>query len=105
MYCKLIDLYIENVFLTVNSDLNGETPQFTLTCVSTGGPAVCVVWRRQKQIIANPNTTSALINPATGQYMHNLTVTGNLGGSYSCNVVNDRPAAEYEEMYVQSKCL
>ena len=28
--------------LTVDSDLNGASPQFTLTCISTGGPATTV---------------------------------------------------------------
>ena len=29
--------------LTEDSDLNGESPQLTLTCTSTGGPATTVI--------------------------------------------------------------
>ena len=31
---------------TVDSDLNGASLQFTLTCTSTGGPATTVTWTR-----------------------------------------------------------
>ena len=31
---------------SVDSDLNGASPQFTLTCISTGGPATTVTWTR-----------------------------------------------------------
>ena len=34
------------VSLIVYSDLNGASPQFTLTCISTGGPATSVTWTR-----------------------------------------------------------
>ena len=36
----------DGVTLTVDSDLNGPSPQFTLTCISTGGPATTVTWTR-----------------------------------------------------------
>ena len=29
---------------TVDSDLNGDNPQFIFTCTSTGGPATTVTW-------------------------------------------------------------
>ena len=33
------DITIPNrVGFTLDSDLNGDSPQFTLTCISTGGP-------------------------------------------------------------------
>ncbi|CAI8015210.1 hypothetical protein GBAR_LOCUS9453, partial [Geodia barretti] len=32
--------------LTLASDINGASPQFTLTCISTGGPATNVTWTR-----------------------------------------------------------
>ena len=33
-----------DVSLIVDSDLNGDSPQFTLTCISTGGPATTITW-------------------------------------------------------------
>ena len=94
---------IDDAFLTVNSDLNGDNPQFTLTCISTGGPVSCVVWRRAKKIVINPNATSTLLDPADGRYMHNLTVKERLGGTYTCSVANNKPTSEYEGIPVQSK--
>ena len=36
----------DGLVLTVDSELNGASPQFTLTCISTGGPATTVTWTR-----------------------------------------------------------
>ena len=98
-------MYVRDVFLTVNSDLNGYTPKFTITCLSMSGPVGCVEWRRRKELIVNPNATSTLTDPVEGVYLHNLTVTQRLGGDYSCTVVNNRPASVYEGTYVQCKLL
>ena len=75
----------EDVVLKVDSDdLNGASPQFTLTCISTGGPAITVIWTR--------GTQTALNDPVTAQYTHTLTVTGRLGGLYNCTVSNNKPS-------------
>lgn len=101
----LLDMYVSDRFLTVNSDLNGFTPAFTITCVSMDGPVGCVVWRRDKKRIPNSNATSTLIDPVQGLYLHNLTVTERLGGTYSCSVANNRPDSEsaYEGITVEGE--
>ena len=76
--------------LTVDSDLNGASPQFTLTCISTGGPATTVTWTRDSVTVTEGNQT-ALDNRETSQYTHTLTVTERLGGLYTCTVANNRP--------------
>ena len=96
-------LYISEVFLTENSDVNGDSPQFTITCVSVGGPVGCVVLRISKEIIPNPNATSTLVDPVGGVYVHNLTVSEVRGGSYSCSVANNKPTSEYEGLFVECK--
>ena len=83
--------------------MNGDSPQFTLTCVSVGGPVGCVVWRLHKEVLPNPNTTSTLIDAEDGVYMHNLTVSKVTGGSYSCSVANNLPTSEYEGFFVECK--
>ena len=60
--------------LTVDSDLNGASPQFTLTCISTGGPATTVTWTRDSVTITEGYET-VLNNPMTANYTHTLTVT------------------------------
>ena len=75
---------------TVDSDLSGDSPQFTLTCTSTGGPATTVTWTRDSETVSGGMTV--LDNAVTAQYTHTLTVTGRLGGQYQCNVTNNKPS-------------
>ena len=39
------------------SDINGASPQFTLTCISTGGPAITVTWTRDSTTVTEGNET------------------------------------------------
>ena len=87
---------------TVNSDLNGSSPQFTLTCISTGGPATTVTWTRNSDTVTE-GTETVLDDPVTAQYTHNLTVTGRLGGLYTCTVANDKPSNDSAQLTVQGK--
>ena len=75
------------------SDLNGTSPQFTLTCVSTGGPATTVTWTRDYDTVTE-GTETVLDDPVTAQYTHTLTVTGRLGGLYTCTVANNKPSSD-----------
>ena len=74
----------------VDFDLNGDSSQFTLTCISTGGPATTVSWTRDSQTVSGGMTV--LDNAVIAQYTHTLTVTGRLGGQYQCNVTNSKPS-------------
>ena len=67
------------------SDLNGDSPQFTLTCISTGGPATTVTWTRDS-ITVTEGTETVLNNATTAQYTHTLNVTA--AGEYACTVAN-----------------
>ena len=93
----------DDVMLTVGSDLNGASPRFTLTCISTGGPATTVTWTRDPgpvmgdEMSVLDTTTTA----TTAQYTHTLTVTGRLGGLYTCTVANDKPSEYSEQLNVQ----
>ena len=84
---------------TEDSDLNGESPQFTLTCTSTGGPATTVTWTRDSETVSGGMTV--LDDPVTAQYTHTLTVTGRLGGQYQCTVSNNRPSEDSAQLTVQ----
>ena len=89
--------------LTVNSDLNGASPQFTLTCISTGGPATNVTWTRDSDTVTE-GTETVLDDRVTAQYTHTLTVTGRLGGLYTCIVANDKPSEDSAQLFVQGSC-
>ena len=82
----------------MDSDLNGDSPQFTLTCISTGGPATTVTWTRDYYdtvYTVTEGTETVLDDPETVQYTHTLTVTGRLGGLYTCAVANE-PSSDFE---------
>ena len=88
--------------LTVNSDLNGESPQFTLTCISTGGPATNVTWTRNS-VTAMGDAVTVLDDAETATYTHTLTVTGRLEGVYICTVENGKPSNASTSLRVQGK--
>ena len=86
---------------TVDSDLNGDSPQFTLTCTSTGGPATTVNWTRDSETVSGGRIV--LDDTETAQYTHTLTVTGRLGRQYQCNVTNNKPSEATAHFTVQGK--
>ena len=88
--------------LTVDSDLNGASPQFTLTCISTGGPATTVTWTRDSATAMGDEMT-VLDNAETAQYTHTLTVTGSIDGpnTYQCTVSNNKPSQDTANITVR----
>ena len=89
-----------DVSLTVDSDLNGPSPQFTLTCISTGGPATTVTWTRDSQTAVG-SIISSLNDRINAQYTHTLTVTGSLPGVYICTVANDVSSVDSNSFIVE----
>ena len=83
----------------MNYDPSRESPQFTLTCISTGGPATTVTWTRDSATITE-GTETLLNDPETAQYTHNLTVTERLGGLYTCTVSN-KPSSASADITVE----
>ena len=74
----------------------------TLTCISTGGPATSVTWTRDS-VTVTEGTETVLDDPVTAQYTHTLTVTGRLGGLYTCTVANSKPSndsADYKSIMI-----
>ena len=91
-----------DVTLTVNSDLNGLSPQFTLTCNSTGGPATTVTWTRDS-VTVTEGTETVLDDPVTAQYTH--TLTGSTAGVYTCTVANNKPSDDSASYTVQGSII
>ena len=89
--------------ITVDSDLNGASPQFTLTCISTGGPATTVTWTRDIVEVIE-NTKTVLDDTVTAQYTHTLTVTEILEGLYRC-LVSNKASMSSGTLQVQCKYL
>ena len=74
----------------MESDLSGVSPQFSLTCISTGGPATTVTWTRDSTTVTE-GTQTVLNDPVTAQYTHTLNVTTE--GQYTCTVSNNKPSS------------
>ena len=90
--------------LTVDSDLNGASPQFTITCISTGGPATTVTWTRDSAT-AMGDAVTVFNDVTTAQYTHTLTVTGRLGGLYQCTMSNVKPSEAMADFTVEGLCI
>ena len=98
MHCLLGDITITSG--VVDSDLNGTNPQFTLTCISIGGPATNVTWARDS-VTVTEGTETVLDDPVTAQYTHTLIVTERQGGLYTCTVANNKPSSDSASYTVQ----
>ena len=81
-------------------ETSSSPTSFTLTCVSTGGPATTVTWTRNSEAAEGVKVT-VLDDRVTAQYTHTLTVTGKLGGLYQCNVSNNKPSWDSLSLKVQ----
>ena len=85
-YISLGDIIIPDgaTFALISDD------EFTLTCISTGGPATTVTWTRDS-VTVTEGTETVLDNTVTAQYTH--TLTGSTGGEYTCIVANSLSSA------------
>ena len=75
---------------TLNTDNS-----FTLTCISTGGPATTVTWTRDSTTVTE-GTETVLNDPVTANYTHTLTVTEGIAGLYTCRIANNVSAVSAE---------
>ena len=89
---------------------------FTLTCISTGGPATTVTWTRDSVTVAGTQR-SHVEDRVTAQYTHTLTTqynrtlieTQTLEGLYKCSVTNAVSSESSAELglhgiYIQCTC-
>ena len=70
-----------------------DPPVFTLTCVSTVGPASTVNWTRDGIAVSyddNHVLTQIVTDQLNIVYSNVLTVIGREPGNYTCSVTNDR---------------
>ena len=81
--------------------VDSARPHFTLTCISTGGPATTVIWTRDSTTVTE-GTATVLSDPVTAQYTHTLTVTGRAPGIYICTVANNKPSNDSAHILVDT---
>ena len=85
------DITVMDMTLSTDSSGNEGSLQFTLTCISTGGPATTVTWTKDS-VTVTEGTQTVLNDPETAQYTHTLTDTWSLGVNYTCTVANNKPS-------------
>ena len=73
------------------TSLTYNAPTLTLTCLSSGGPATTVVWRRNCSPLTIGTPSQNLTDSIAGAYTSTLTLpTPADDGVYSCTVENRR---------------
>ena len=98
--------FIGGIAITTDTlNFESSTLQFTLTCISTGGPATTVTWTRDSDDTVTEGNETVLDDPVTAQYTHTLTVTGREGGLYTCTVANNKPSSDSSSLTVKGKSL
>ena len=99
-----------------HSNFSENKLQFTLSSISTGGPATTVTWMRNSVAITGgpeQESQSVINNTETAEYIHTLTVTVDylhtvnmierVGGVYTCTVSNIKPSNDSSSLRVQGK--
>ena len=89
--------------ITYKVDIQGELPEFTLTCISFGGPATAVTWTKNGREVSRGRTATVLNNPVTAQYTYTLTLTGRPEGDYTCTVSNSKPSQASAKLTIHGK--
>ena len=90
--------------VTLTVDIHGTSPQFTLTCISTGAPATTVAWTRDSTT-ASEGSETVLQNPTRAEYLHTLKLTGDVKGRYTCTVANNKPSNASATMECEGGCV
>ena len=87
------------MYFTLDSEANGDPPEFTLTCQSQGGPVTEVVWRRTTEGNTvtveedSRHTTSQIIVDTSSNTVYNNTLRVRRRGTtvtYNCTVSSNR---------------
>ena len=81
------------MFFILDSEPN-DSPKFTLTCRSEGGPVTTVMWIKDGIPLHETNisyTTSQIITNTSSNTVYNntLSIKGREYGTYNCNVSNN----------------
>ena len=82
------------IYFTLESEVNEDPPEFTLTCQSRGGPVTEVEWRRNGVRVeedSNHMTSQIIVDTSSNTvYNNTLRVRGREGGRYGCGIFSNR---------------
>ena len=83
----------------MSTELDDESPEFTLTCTTYGGQGT-VWWTRDSYYISGGNSES----DSRTRYKHTLTVRARRGGDYRCNLEVVDGDDQWRSLNVRGKC-
>ena len=80
--------------LTLNTEPNVSPPEFTIICLTEGGPATTVLWKRPNGAIvqqgdSDHETSQIIVDTHNSTYENRLRMKGREGGLWTCGVSND----------------
>ena len=69
-------------------------PEFTIICLTEGGPATTVLWQRPNRAIVQQGdsdyeTSQIIVDTTNSVYENRLRVRGREGGTYFCIISNN----------------
>ena len=78
-----------------------KTVEFSITCISEGGPATMVIWTRDGEPVSGGDFTATrrLYDPVKATYILTLSVSGRLAGVYRCQVAKGGPGVTGSPVY------
>ena len=85
---------MKNLTLTLHTEPNVSPPEFTIICLTEGGPATTVLWRRPNGDIVQQGdseheTSQIIVDTHNSTYENRLHVKKREGGQWICSVRNN----------------
>ena len=75
-----------NVSFTLHTELNASVPEFTISCLTHGGPATAVLWSVDDSLVKD-NTSQVILDTSHNSvYDNRLRVRGRRAGTYYCTI-------------------
>ena len=81
-----------SIDFTLHTDINAITPEFTITCLTSGGPATNVEWKLNGANVGGNHTikTQHILNSSSNAvYENKLLMRSRKNGTYSCDISNN----------------
>ena len=85
---------MKSLTLTLHTEPNVSPPEFTIICLTEGGPATTVLWRRPngdrvQQGDSDHETSQIIVDTHKSTYENRLRVRGREGGQWICSYSNN----------------
>ena len=74
---------------TLHTELRASVPEFTISCLTHGGPATAVLWSVDRSLVKD-NTSQVILDTSHNSvYDNRLRVRGRRAGTYYCEIIGN----------------